>query len=935
MDFLELSEGYMKASVKILYQELIDNIEFPIVVYVYETSRIIAANRYARDIIGADTKLMRSIWLEKHRFIEKEVLDNGSNRYYNKRILVGEEEREIDIEINSIFLDSIHIFICMFDLSYKQCFVQQLNKLVPRCFWKDKNLNYLGINQGFIIDTCQDTKTKEEISDELILKSESYQVVHEYETNVMITRQSQINMLQTIQDENGTSIFTKFNRIPIINKNGTVCGVIGIYTLILNREEYKHLYDKTLRENTLLSEIVSKSKVIGVSWRLEHEWKVDYISPNIIQLGYGPEEFYSGNLKWAQIVCWDDLQKQKWSAIECGNWDGELIEDEFRIATKDGGVRWLYGKFRFVRSNNLICYLEGSVTDITDKKMLEQKLDSSKKAFQVNNETLVNLLENMNSSIYVISKNSYRILYANNRIKINYGTDPTGEVLSDFLREKGIEFSYQRHIEFDQIMDLLQSNQSEYHELYDPKNHRYLSMYCQNIQWQGTEAAMIIHIQDITLAMEHNRLTGGVINKDFLTGIYNHTKLREDFGKELRMVMANQEYGYVVLFDIDHFSTLNQMYGDDACNQLLKCIADKLTKIPGISENCYRIGNDEFAVLIRSEVSKHADNIIEEITAMFQRPFMLFQESCSCTISMGVLKYPENSSDTVRHLQYAQLALKEAKDVGGNKTCYYENEENRQQLRWMKMENYLRNAVLRDCLEFKVQYQPIVNSYDNSITGVEALIRWYNPELGVVNPVDFIPLSEYLGLMDRLGEYVIKEAFYLSNELNLCSEKKQMVSINLSVVQLVKLGFVERVIELTKDMGINPDYIMFEVTESLAVDDLSLLISVLEKLRNHGFHVALDDFGIGCSSLNHIMTLPIDYLKIDKELIQNYGNELFQEKLFLAIVELAQSIGLYLIVEGVETKEQREYLKERSIEYYQGYYFSEPIDREDLMTLLN
>ena len=247
----------------------------------------------------------------------------------------------------------------------------------------------------------------------------------------------------------------------------------------------------------------------------------------------------------------------------------------------------------------------------------------------------------------------------------------------------------------------------------------------------------------------------------------------------------------------------------------------------------------------------------------------------------------------------------------------------------MNYERYLRKAIEKGCVEFSVFFQPIVRTTTKEVIGAEALVRWYSPELGFITPINFISLSEYLGLIVPLGEYVLQQSFITCKRWNEERDPEFCVSVNLSVVQLVQPNIVERILEIARTTGVNTENVVLEVTESLAVEDMGLMKSVLMQLKENGFRIALDDFGTGYSSLNHIMEMPLDFVKIDKSFVSGYGTENFNPSLLSAITELAHSVNMEVIVEGVETKQQMEFLMFLDADKIQGYLYGKPMPEDE------
>ena len=267
----------------------------------------------------------------------------------------------------------------------------------------------------------------------------------------------------------------------------------------------------------------------------------------------------------------------------------------------------------------------------------------------------------------------------------------------------------------------------------------------------------------------------------------------------------------------------------------------------------------------------------------------------------------------------------EAKRKGKNRIQHYKRAVLQPSMDRVNYEKYLRKAIAKGCVEFEMFFQPIVRAQTKEYVSAEALVRWYSPELGFISPINFISLSEYLGLIVPLGEYVLRQTFATCKRWNDTYNPDFKVSVNLSVIQLVQPNIVERILEIARATGVNKENIILEVTESLAVEDMSLMKTVLTELRSYGFSIALDDFGTGYSSLNHIMEMPLNYVKIDKSFVSTYGTKDFNPSLLSAIAELAHSVNMEIIVEGVETKQQMEFLMFLNTDKIQGYLYGKPM----------
>lgn len=416
---------------------------------------------------------------------------------------------------------------------------------------------------------------------------------------------------------------------------------------------------------------------------------------------------------------------------------------------------------------------------------------------------------------------------------------------------------------------------------------------------------------------------------DFLTGLPNRLKYEMDAKHLIEAAIAGKKKGFVVVLDLDDFRHINEGLGPEYGDILLKSISKRINDIPEVENYCYRVDGDEFLIFVRGEYTKQIEQIIQQCLQLFQESWQLEDKECFCSVSIGIAEYPKDSSNPRELLKQADAAVYEAKRKGKNRIQHYKKAVLKTSQDRVNYEKYLRKAIAKGCVEFEMFFQPIVMTQTKKLVSSEALVRWYSPELGFITPMNFISLSEYLGLIVPLGEYVLRETFRTCKYWNDTYDPDFVVSVNLSVIQLVQPNIVDRIQETARATGVNPKNIILEVTESLAVEDMNLMKNVLTRLKEYGFSIALDDFGTGYSSLNHIMEMPLDYIKIDKSFVSNYGTANFNPSLLSAITELAHSVNMEVIVEGVETKQQMEFLMFLNTDRIQGYLYGKPMPAKD------
>jgi predicted signal transduction protein with EAL and GGDEF domain len=353
--------------------------------------------------------------------------------------------------------------------------------------------------------------------------------------------------------------------------------------------------------------------------------------------------------------------------------------------------------------------------------------------------------------------------------------------------------------------------------------------------------------------------------------------------------------------------------------------------VEGISESCYRMGGDEFVIIVPPEHYGRLEGILEDIQAIFSKPWYLKDADYYCTMSMGVCTYPDDGDSVDDLIKKADIAMYEAKKKGKNRIARYTSNLNSVSNKRLDMEKNMRDATSDNCNEFRVYFQPIIDIQKpgTPCVGAEALVRWNSAALGFIPPADFIPLAEYLGLITPIGNYVLREACYACKKWNDEGHPDYKVNVNLSVVQLLQSDITEVVRQALQDTGINPRNLTLEVTESLAINDMKRMKIILNSIRKLGVRIALDDFGTGYSSLNHIREIPLDVIKVDQSFVKDLAEDEYSQSFIKMVAELASAIDVNICVEGIETKEQYKVLEGMKVSLVQGYYFDKPLPREE------
>jgi diguanylate cyclase (GGDEF)-like protein len=454
--------------------------------------------------------------------------------------------------------------------------------------------------------------------------------------------------------------------------------------------------------------------------------------------------------------------------------------------------------------------------------------------------------------------------------------------------------------------------------------------------FDSEEMALLLELsRDISFALDHIEKAEKLdylAYYDALTGLANPTLFHERLAQHLTMARAEGRRLALVIVDIERFKTINDSLGRHAGDELLKQVAGRLTADSADGARFARIGADHFAVVVpevRSE--EEFGRIVEaQVARCFGAPYRLGDTELRVSAKAGIAMFPDDATDAEGLLKNAEAALKKAK-AGGERYLFYTQQMTERVVEKLALENQLRQALEKE--EFVLHYQPKVDLEKRAIVGLEALIRWQSPKLGLVPPGQFISLLEETGLILEVGSWALKRA---SLDHRLWVEQKlkpPRVAVNVSAIQLRQRDFVAVVEHAIMD-GVAPTGIDLEITESLVMEDVEANIAKIKSVRALGVRIAIDDFGTGYSSLGYLAKLPVQSLKIDRSFIVNMHSDPDAMSLISTIISLAHSLRLSVIAEGVETEEQAKFLRLLRCDEMQGYLFSKPVPFDDITGLL-
>jgi len=445
-----------------------------------------------------------------------------------------------------------------------------------------------------------------------------------------------------------------------------------------------------------------------------------------------------------------------------------------------------------------------------------------------------------------------------------------------------------------------------------------------NLQAERDEAGNILFVNGTTEDITARKLAEGRVQFlayfDALTGLPNRALMNDRLGQALAHARRRSEKVAVMSLDLDRFKLINDSLGHSVGDLLLKEVAERLKGCTRDQDTVSRIGGDEFVILLTGV--DNASVVASRMVAALTSTFEVNGQSLSTSCSIGISIFPDHGDDGETLIKYADQAMYCAKESGRNAFRFFTSDMNRRITERTTLENDLRRALERE--EFFLVYQPQIVIESGELAGFEALIRWRHPQLGLVPPDQFIELAETTGLILPIGEWVLNTACSQARRWVEEGLLKVPVAVNVSAVQFRQAEFCELIKRTLTKSGLPPQYLELELTESLLLTNQDVMLSVLQRLREMGVNLAIDDFGTGYSSLSYLKQFRVNKLKIDRSFIRDITTNADDAAITTAIINMAKSLNLTVLAEGVEDKFQFEFLRTHKCDDIQGYYISKP-----------
>lgn len=442
----------------------------------------------------------------------------------------------------------------------------------------------------------------------------------------------------------------------------------------------------------------------------------------------------------------------------------------------------------------------------------------------------------------------------------------------------------------------------------------------------------ILDFRDITQRAQLEQKLQHQATHDSLTGLANREKLIECIQTEIKNSEKNNTVFAVLFLDFDRFKLINDSLSHEIGDQVLQSAAKRLNNLIRSTDTLARLGGDEF-IIILSNIPHENDLIIkvQKLLSEFQKPFHIANRKLTLTLSIGISLFPNDGKTVNTLLRNADAAMYSAKGKKGNNFQFYTSDLNTKSLYALDQESELRQAIENH--EFFLCYQPQIDLVHKKLMAVEALIRWKHPTKGILLPIDFITVAEETGLICPIGEWTLRQACMQNKSWQKAGLPPIRVAVNVTAQQFKTQNIVELVSNILKETELEPKYLELELTENVILSHKEIIESV-KQLKQLGVMIAVDDFGTGYSSLSYLHRIPLDRLKIDSSFIQHIKSATDDEVIIRAVISMAKNLNLEVLAEGVETKDQLNFLKKYECSDVQGYYFSKPLISSELEKLL-
>ncbi len=602
------------------------------------------------------------------------------------------------------------------------------------------------------------------------------------------------------------------------------------------------------------------------------------------------------------------------------NNDTKSFKSEF-IIDIDGDKRWFLARAKAVSENGNIKRVVGFLSDISDIKRAELALKESQEQFK-------SFMENLPSGVYIRDLKD-NIIFSNRYINNFFGKETiSGKSVKEIFHES----EYKRIISENKkvLKERILSTETKMSDKFGNIKFFQLNQFVLH----KNEKKLIGSIYtDITSQKMTEKKLDKLAHYDLLTNLPNRALFYDSLSHVVSKASRNSSKVALMFLDLDNFKTINDTLGHDYGDILLKEVAVKLKSVLRTEDMVSRLGGDEFTIILDGIHDNVFPSIVaKKIIDTLSVPIKLKDEMGYIGSSIGISIYPDDTRDKDELIKFADMAMYRAKESGKNTHRYFTSAMDSESREKMELTKDLRNAIINN--ELKLYYQPIIDIDKGVIALFEGLVRWEHPKYGLITPENFISLAEEGGFMVKVGRWILRTACQKIKSLQENGYEIK-IAVNVSSKQLTQNHLEETTKSIVKETGIKPELLELEVTEGFLMENIKKVEEVLTNLRDIGIGISIDDFGTGYSSLSRLKSLPITKLKIDKSFVDDIATESEDREIVKVIILLAKSLGLEIVAEGIEDKEQLKLMRDFGCRLIQGYYFSKPLPSEKVEKYLD
>jgi diguanylate cyclase (GGDEF)-like protein/PAS domain S-box-containing protein len=798
-------------------------------------------------------------------------------------------------------------------------FAAMLDNTGDYIFFKDRNHVFTGANQTLVsTKNCANVigQTDYDLFSEFLAD-----IYYSLEKRVFASSKAEYEV-QEILDADGNKGWVDNRKYPIKNDNGEI---IGLFGMARNITESKRVAAALAEYKERLSLAIASNGIGVWDWDLQ-TLKLKWDDSMYLLFDIPQTDFNGSFEAWEATLHPDDRVRAE-QEVQDAISGKKTFNTEFRIIFKSGIVRHIRAVAKVFRDENgKPLRMLGTNIDITQQKKADSEMKLAAIIFESQESMMVT---DANCIILRINKAFTKI---------------TGYEAAEVIGKtpKFLNSGKQNKAFYTAMWESIVSQGIWEGEVYNRRKNGEIYITKLSVSEVKDSVGVITNYVSIHTDITSSKAAADTIEMlayyDSLTQLPNRRLLLDKLNQALGASSRSGQRGALVFLDLDNFKSLNDTLGHSFGDLLLQQVAARLTASVRRNDTVSRIGGDEFVILLESlsgnsvEAATQAKIVAEKIISILNEPYTLNTHTYSSTASIGIALFNGREKVSEDLLRHADIAMYESKSEGRNTLRFFDPAMQEVINGRAKVERELRVAIAQH--QFELYYQVQVGR-DGEAVGAEALIRWRHPERGIVFPLDFIPLAEEVGLILAIGKWVIDTAcLQLKAWQKMPLANDLVLAVNVSAKQFHQKDFVEQVYTAIERHGVNPALLKLELTESMLLNDIDNIILKIHRLKAIGVQFSLDDFGTGYSSLQYLKKLPLTQLKIDKSFVRDLTSNAGDRAIVSTIIAMAQSFGIEVIAEGVETAEQQKCLLDKGCFYYQGYLFSKPLPIDAFEALL-